>query len=131
MKIAGATGEVISRESFADRHLIDRIVGTGIALHEGQLFGWVNQAIGLITALGLMLLSISGTVLWWRRRHVGSLGAPKQRLGTRRSPALVVLVVALAIYLPIFGASLVLVLLLDKLVLQCFPRLSRWAGLAV
>ena len=35
----GATGEMESRKDFRDRHLIDRIVGTGIAAHEGQLFG--------------------------------------------------------------------------------------------
>jgi uncharacterized iron-regulated membrane protein len=130
LKINGKSGDITSRETFADRHWLDRIVGTGIALHEGQLFGWVNQAIGLVTALGLVLLSFSGTVLWWRRRHIGSLGAPKiGAISSRRSPAIVACIVVLAIYLPIFGASLILVLLLDKLVLRRIPRLSRWAGL--
>jgi len=131
LKVAGATGEVTSRETFADRHLIDRIVGTGIALHEGQLFGWVNQAIGLLTALGLMLLSVSGTVMWWRRRHVGFLGAPKQRSDSRSSPALLICIVVLAIYLPLFGASLIVVLLFDRLLLRRIPGFSRWAGLSV
>jgi uncharacterized iron-regulated membrane protein len=41
--VDGATGAIKDRKDFKDRHLIDRIVGTGIAAHEGQLFGWTNQ----------------------------------------------------------------------------------------
>src|SRR3546814_3005828 len=32
------TGREASREGFADGHVIDRVVGYGIAWHEGQLF---------------------------------------------------------------------------------------------
>jgi uncharacterized iron-regulated membrane protein len=59
-----ATGAIVSREDFRDRHLIDRIVGTGVAAHEGQLFGWPNQLLGLTTALGLILLCVSGVIMW-------------------------------------------------------------------
>src|SRR3546814_1277828 len=38
-----ATGIEVSRTGFADKHVIDRVVGVGIAWHEGQLFGWINQ----------------------------------------------------------------------------------------
>ena len=53
--VDGATGVIKDRKDFQDRHLIDRIIGTGIAAHEGQLFGWPNQLLGLITAGGLRL----------------------------------------------------------------------------
>ncbi|MGA8347498.1 MAG: PepSY domain-containing protein [Isosphaeraceae bacterium] len=33
--VDGATGAIKERKDFKDRHLIDRIVGTGIAVHEG------------------------------------------------------------------------------------------------
>jgi uncharacterized iron-regulated membrane protein len=46
-----ATGRELSRKGQADKHVIDRAVGYGIAWHEGALFGWVNQLIGLLTAL--------------------------------------------------------------------------------
>ena len=41
-----------------------------------------------------------------------------------------VAVVLLALYLPMFGASLVLVLILERLVLRRIPRLRDWLGLA-
>jgi uncharacterized iron-regulated membrane protein len=77
------SGAILSREGFADKHLVDQIVAVGIAAHEGRLFGWPNQLLGLLTALGLLLLSLSGVVLWWRRGRK----APRAcRPMPRRSP---------------------------------------------
>jgi uncharacterized iron-regulated membrane protein len=42
------------------------------------------------------------------------------------TPALAAGLVALGVFLPLFGASLALVLLLDRFVLRRVPRLSRW-----
>src|SRR5690606_19323779 len=57
--VDGETGEVIQREDFADRPLVDRLISIGIAAHEGQLFGWPNQLLGLLTTAGLVLISFS------------------------------------------------------------------------
>lgn len=130
LSVDGVSGTVIDREDFGDRHLIDKIVGVGIALHEGQLFGWINQAIGLVTVMGLMLLSLSGLVLWWRRRHVGLLGAPKATTSPSHSPLLIIMIACLAIYLPIFGASLLAVLAADKFLLRHIPYARVWLGLS-
>jgi uncharacterized iron-regulated membrane protein len=70
------TGEQISREGIAQKHPIDRIVAYGVAWHEGALFGWVNQVVGVVTAAMLVMLCVSGAVMWWRRRPDGALGAP-------------------------------------------------------
>lgn len=130
LTVDGQTGAVTNRQAFGDRHWVDRMVGTGIALHEGQLFGWLNQAIGLVTALGLVVLSASGTVLWWRRRKVGLLGAPKPASTRVRGPILWVSILLLAIYLPLFGASLLFVLALQWLVLRRLAITRVWLGLA-
>jgi len=129
LELNGATGEVISREGFEDRHIMDRIVSVGIAAHEGQLFGWFNQLLGLLTAVGLVLLSFSGFILWWRRREQGVLGAPRVLLSPRVSAGLIALVTLLAIYLPLFGASLLCVLLVERTLLRRIPRVRTWLGL--
>jgi len=129
LEVDGTTGDVVSREDFSDRHLVDRLVGIGIAAHEGQLFGWANQLLGLLTAAGLILLSISGVILWWRRRDQGVLGAPKILLAPRFSRGLVLLIVLLGVYLPLFGVSLVVVLVLEKFLLARIPRVRDWLGL--
>ncbi len=127
--VDGATGAIKDRTDFKDRHLIDRIVGTGIAAHEGQLFGWPNQLLGLFTAMGLILLCVSSVVMWWRRRERGSLGAPDPAASPRFSRGLVILVALFGTYLPLFGASLIAVLVLEWTLLRRIPRIRDWLGL--
>ncbi len=131
LTLSGKTGEILSREDFKDRHFVDRVVGYGIAAHEGQLFGWPNQLLGLLTAFGLVLLSVSGVIMWWRRRDRGMLGAPKVLLSPRLSFGLAVLVVLFGVYLPLFGASLVFVLLAEFTLLKRIPKVRDWLGLHV
>lgn len=128
--VDGDTGAIVSREDFSDRALIDRIVGVGIAAHEGALFGWPNQLLGVTTAAGLILLCVSGVVMWWRRREPGSLGAPKRILEPRFSIGLLALLVVFGVYLPLFGASLLVVLLIEKTILVRLPKVNRWLGLS-
>lgn len=129
LQVNGTTGEIVKRDGFWDRHWIDRVVAVGIAAHEGQLFGWPNQLLGLFTAAGLVLLCLSGVVMWWRRRDGGVLGAPKPLPRPRGSLALLATIVLLGLYLPLFGASLLVVLLLERLVLCRIPPVRDWLGL--
>lgn len=121
------TGQETSRETFADSHPIDQIVGYGVAWHEGQLLGWVNQLIGVITALMLVTLSVTGFVMWRRRKPLGALGAlplPRQRSVARLVP----IVLALAALLPMLALSLAGIAVLERLLLPRMPGLARWLG---
>lgn len=114
--------EIVGRTNFADRHWVDRAVGIGIALHEGQLFGWINQLLAVVATGGLMLLSFSGLVLWWRRRDPGLFRSPQPNRSAAlswssvRSVTVLVGIAALAIFLPLFAFSLVAVLAAEKMV---------------
>lgn len=124
------TGAIVSRRNFNQGMIIDRVVGVGIAAHEGQLFGLLNQLVGLATAMGLVTLCASAAVLWWRRRHVGVLGAPVALVKPRWSLALALAVLALAVYLPAMAFSLIAVVSLEWAVLSRVPSVSRWLGLS-
>jgi uncharacterized iron-regulated membrane protein len=128
LTLDGATGAVLTRSDFAQRRLVDRLVGYGIAVHEGALFGWLNQLLNLLTAIGLALLSVSGAVLWWRRRPEGTLGAPHRRMRPAVALTFVGLLVVLGLALPLFGASLVAVLATDRLAIRRLPRARAWLG---
>ncbi len=126
------TGEMVSIERFADRHLIDQVVGYGIAWHEGQLFGWINQLIGVVTALSLVTLTITGFLMWRRRkpdrlRH-GFLGAPPVPAMPVRIKGVAAIMLALALLLPLFALSLVVLWLIDRFLLPHLPQLSDWLG---
>jgi uncharacterized iron-regulated membrane protein len=115
-----ATGMETGRNGFADRHIVDRIVNTGIAWHEGQLFGWANQLMGLLTALALIATAIMGVLMWLKRRPEGRLGAPPAVGGVSLRGVLIVIVV-MGLLLPLFGASVLLIALLDR----CTTALRR------
>jgi len=78
--------------------------------------------------VGIIVMCVTGPLMWWRRRPRGSgrLGAPRGRMPIRRTPVLAVLLAALGVFLPLFGLSLVAVLLLDQVVLRRVPALARW-----
>lgn len=118
------------RETFPDKHVVDRIVGYGIAWHEGQLFGWVNQLIGVLTALGLMVMAASGFVLWRRRKPADALGAPPPAHVPARMGGAVAILLLLAALLPLLTASLIALWLFERLVLPRLPGLAGWLGIA-
>lgn len=129
LAVDGKTGEILSKHGFADLHVIDKAVNTGIALHEGQLFGWPNQLLGVFATLGLALLSGSGVVMWWRRREPGVLGAPEPSALKGLSLFTVSLVTILGIAMPVFGLSLLFVLALEKLLFARWLSARHWLGL--
>ncbi len=123
--------EQVGEEHFADRALIDRIVGIGVAAHEGQLFGWFNQLLGLLTAIGYMTLVVTSFLMWWRRRPLGSLGAPPALpQAPRLAPFVIGLVIVLGLFLPTMGASIIVVLVLERLLRSWVPAAAAWLGLA-
>lgn len=121
-------GRLIARENFADRHVIDRAVGYGIAWHEGQLFGWANQLIGVLTAAALITLMISGFVLWRRRKPESGLGAPPASRLPARMGGVTVILLMLAVLMPLLAASLAVLTVLERALLPRMPRLAHWLG---
>lgn len=125
-----ATGKELERKGFADKHVIDRIVNYGIAWHEGQLFGWVNQLVGVLTALGLITLIVSGFIMWRRRKPDDKLGAPPVPSMPARMKGVAAILVLLALLLPLLALSLGGLWLFDRLLLPRMPSFARWLGVA-
>ncbi len=125
------TGKETGREVFADKHLIDRVVGHGVAWHEGQLFGLFNQLVGVATALMLVILTVSGFVMWRRHKPADRLGAPPLPPVPARPRSLMAAVLVLAALLPLLAISLIVLLLAERLALPRLPRTAAWLGVAV
>jgi uncharacterized iron-regulated membrane protein len=124
-----ASGAELARDGFADQHPVDRVVGYGISWHEGVLFGAINQLIGLITALALITMAVTGFIMWRRRRPAGELGAPALPAERHKPVVVVVAMLALAALLPLLAASLVVLWLIDMLVPRVSPSIAAWLGL--
>jgi uncharacterized iron-regulated membrane protein len=124
------TGKLINYQTFAQRQLLDRVIGIGVAAHEGQLFGWFNQLLGLLTALGLLAISISGFIMWRKRAPEGVLGAPPAMPEAKIGYGFVAIILLSAILLPVLGASLIVILVLEKLIFSRWASAKQWLGLA-
>ena len=119
------SGDVRGDFRFSRMNSVAKAVSLGIALHEGRLFGFWNQVLGVIACLGTMVLSTSAAVMWWKRRPAG-LGAPRLTRNLRIPRSVYATRAVLSIVFPVAAVSFVPVFLFDRYVLPRFPRL-RWA----
>ena len=124
-----ATGKEMSRTGFGDKHVIDQAVNYGIAWHEGQLFGWINQLVGVFTAVALITLVVSGFLMWRRRKPDDVLGAPPVAALPSKIRGVAVIIAVMAILLPLLAMSLLALWLFDRLLLPRLPALAMWLGL--
>jgi uncharacterized iron-regulated membrane protein len=123
------TGAILKQTDFHSKPWLDRVIGTGIAAHEGALFGIANQMFSLFTAVSLVTLSLSGLIMWWKRRPEGVLGAPVAQRRVRFSAALIALLVVFGLYFPFLGGTMILVFLTERFILRRIPVTQRWLGL--
>lgn len=123
-------GSIQKQSGFADKKLLDRAIGIGIAAHEGYLFGWFNLLLGVLTCLGLILISVSGFILWRKRKPDAVLGAPPA-MPTRIGFMIVAITIGLAIFLPLMAISLVILLVVEFFLLRRVAKVKNWLGLSV
>ncbi len=118
-------GKVRATYGYDDYPLLAKVVSQGIGLHEGRSLGLANMVGSALFCLAVIFLCVTGPLMWWRRRpRGGRLGAPRGRLPVGGTPVLAVGLVALGVFLPMFGISLLVVLLLDRFVLRRVPALD-------
>lgn len=110
--------------------LLAKGVEQGIALHEGRRFGALNQALMLTAAAGVVLLSITGPLMWWKRRpsRVPRGMAAPRRADRRTARMLAALMLLLGLVFPLAGAVMLTVLLLDVLLIRRISSLRTRFG---
>ncbi len=107
------SGRIVGDVRRADEPAIPRMVGFGIHIHQGDFGAW-NVWMNTAFALTLVWLTVTGIASWWIR-------APKRRLGVppkvhlRWPRPMLVLAGFMCLLLPIFGASVLLLLGAERL----------------
>ncbi|WP_197411331.1 PepSY-associated TM helix domain-containing protein, partial [Colwellia sp. TT2012] len=111
------TGKVLADVRWEHYNSVARVTESGVMLHEGKMFGVVNEISVLLGCLMILLSAGSGVVIWWKRRPQGGLGVPPLRHDLPKWKTAMVIMLGLAIIFPLVGASLIVVWVVDRLVL--------------
>jgi uncharacterized iron-regulated membrane protein len=92
--------------------VIPRLVALGVHVHQAD-FGPINMGLNTAFAASLVWLTITGVLSWWNRRPAGTVGAPPKPEGA--TPLAVRSIVGVAcVLMPLFGTSVVLILLTES-----------------
>ncbi|EPR67676.1 PepSY-associated TM helix domain-containing protein [Cyclobacterium qasimii] len=108
------SGEVLVSHGWADIGILIKGRLWVMAFHQGQ-FGLWNWYLMIFVAAGLLVLSVAAIVAYFYRKRPGSLSVPAVPDGFSPSIALLVIVMLLGVTLPLFGLSVVLIFILNKL----------------
>lgn len=112
---------ILDQTDFDKFPLAAKLTRWGIDAHMGALFGLPNQLLLVLMAACLTTMVVWGYMMWWRRRPTSNMAQarrPSIWMLTRRAPwpsrlCIVAIMVALGVFLPVMGASLIVFLLLD------------------
>lgn len=107
------SGRILGDVRFGDYGWAAQAVELGVQLHMGNYFGRANQIVMLIACLGVIALSITGPVMWWKRRPKGRIGSPRE-LEPLKLRTMALLTLGLCLVFPLAGLSLAVVLVLDR-----------------
>lgn len=114
------TGKVLADIRFADYSAAGKAMAVGVAFHEGDIGGGWNVALNTAFCLSVIFLSVSGVVMWWKRRPSGAnrLVAPvvPEKMSLWKGGAIVM--IAVSLLFPLTGIVLISVLVLDMLVIR-------------
>lgn len=121
------TGNVLADVRYADYSTVSKATELGVMLHEGKFFGWINQLLILLICLMVLLSSVSGLVIWWKRRPRNGLGVPPLRHDLPRWKTATMVMIALGVAFPLVGISMLIVWVLDRIVLSRFAKSAATA----
>ena len=119
------TGNVLADVRYADYSPYARLMAWGIAFHEGDLGVW-NLALNTLFCLAVIVMSVSGVVMWVKRRPTGArLGAPPRPAEIPYAKGALLITLGLSLAFPMLGLVLLAVIVLDLVILSAVPPLKR------
>jgi len=120
------TGKKLVDVGWADYSLLAKGMAAGIALHQGDMGLW-NLVFNTVFCLAVILISVSGVMMWWMRRPKQSfrLAAPPMPANMPLWKGAVFIMLLLSLAFPLVGLTLLTVLALDLLLLSRIPVLQR------
>lgn len=119
------TGAVLADYRYQHYEPIGKLMAWGITVHKGLEYGLMNQLLLLLLCIGVIGVTISGVILWWKRKPTEHIGAPKTPDG-KTAIGFMILMIIMGIIFPLVGLSLVFIILLDWLIIRRVQKLKKF-----
>jgi uncharacterized iron-regulated membrane protein len=112
------TGRTLAESTAEDWGMVQRVTDYTVELHMGTQLGIVTRILATLGCLAIIVSLVSSVVMWWKRRPRGSAGLPpRQQHRTNRGRAgLGVIALAIGLIFPLWGISLIAVIVIDVVV---------------
>ena len=112
------SGETLADIGWEDYNLAAKAMAAGIAFHKGNA-GWWNLILAALVCVLIVLLSLTGAILWWKRRTPSTgltLNYPPKQYGfshTISSRAIISLIVVTGLLFPLTGGAMLAFLAIE------------------
>ncbi|NKQ57453.1 PepSY domain-containing protein [Amycolatopsis sp. K13G38] len=115
------TSAVTEKIGWHDYSVPAKVSALATEFHTGTLFGLANQIVLTVIAVGLIALILLGYRMWWIKNPYKSTWSAVPPVSWRQLSSLplalaLIVVAALAWFMPVFGASLLVFVLADALI---------------
>jgi uncharacterized iron-regulated membrane protein len=107
------SGRVLLDMGYADYGALGRGLEWGINVHLGQEYGTFNRLFLLVACAAIVMLCVSGAVMWWKRRPLDGIGVPPLPRERRTVAIVFALLCVGGVLFPLVGVSLLVVGVLD------------------
>ena len=120
------SGERLVDIAYGDYPATGKAIEWSINLHKGQQWGLFNQLLMLATCFLVIAMSVSGVVMWWKRRPAGRIGVPPAPRETRIYLGLWAIAAVFGVLFPLTGITILAMIVLDQCVIRTVPPLRRF-----
>ena len=123
------SGELLVDVGFADYNAFAKSMAAGVALHMGQ-FGLWNLIASTLFALSVIVLCISGVIMWWKRRPSAqfALSPPPVPKNFARWKHAVWLLLPISLLFPMAAVAIAAAVVFDILAQMIVPKVRNiWA----
>lgn len=107
------TGKVLYDASLSDLGVFGQIAEWGNSIHMGQAWGLPNQIVLLLACVAIVMLVVSGGVMWWKRRPKGSMGVPRMPTDWRIPRTLLLVAVVSGLFFPLVGLTMLVMAVIE------------------
>lgn len=121
------SGKQLADIRYDDYNAFGKFMAVSIALHMGTL-GWWSVAANVAFCLAVILMCVSGFVMWWKRRpnHAVGLNPPSNKTELPVWWAMAFPLLLVALLFPTAIIAILLIAVLDFVLLSRIPALGKW-----